>query len=123
PAVPRRWSVSLGHPALDRQQFQADCLQQLAADGATLAATTATTSSSASAAAASVAGSTAASAADVFAAASAGMIGCCGDGSGCDVVDRCAGRPAEGRRYEPVNVEGVASTPALVMRVWSRGHK
>src|SRR5262249_6201176 len=52
PAVPRRWSVSLGHPALDRQQFQTECLQQLAADGATLAATTsaATTSAAASAA-------------------------------------------------------------------------
>jgi hypothetical protein len=52
--------VSLGHPALDRQQFQAECLQQLAADGATLAATTAAATSAAAAAASTAAASTAA---------------------------------------------------------------
>jgi hypothetical protein len=76
--VPRRWSVSLGHPALDRQQFQTECFQQLAADGATLAATTyasAAAAAAASTAAASTAAATTAAASTAAASTAAARTG------------------------------------------------
>jgi hypothetical protein len=76
PAVPRRWSVSLGHPALDRQQFQPEGLQQLPADGAplaTAATTAATTAASAASAAAAAASAAAASSSPASSAAAWGV--------------------------------------------------